>query len=314
MENIRERAHETAYGEETSRGPGVSARLAIPAVVILGATLVWSYWTTIVDLVTCWNNEPDYSHGYLVVPFALIFLWVRRDLYPGTSGRIAWLGLIPVLLSIGIRYVGAQWYLGSVDAWSIMFWIAGVVWMLGGGRLLWWSLPSIAFLVFMVPMPWRYEHLLSVPLQKIATRASVWLLQALGEPALSTGNTIFIGEQRIEVVAACAGLRILFGVLALAFACVILYRRTWWERAFLLLVAAPIAITANVMRIVVTALLYRHADSESAASFFHDTAGWAMIVFAAALYGLVLWYLSKLVSDAEEIETADVLNQRLPRG
>lgn len=311
-QNVVPNRAESKPGQRELVSPDAASatRQVLPIAVVLLAAFCWSYWPTILNLVHAWNSDPDYSHGYLVVPFALVFLWIRRDLYPGAAGRVAWLGLIPILLSIGIRYVGARWDLGPVDGWSMMFLIAGTVWMLGGWRILWWSLPSIVFLVFMVPMPWRYEKLLSVPLQKIATKASCWVLQFLGEPALTSGNTIFIGEQKMEVAAACAGIRIFMGVLALAFACAVLCRKSWWERAFLLLIAPPIAIAANVTRIVVTGLLYQHADSESAQHFFHDTAGWAMIVLAAAIYGLVLGYLSWVVREAEVIDTATVVNRR----
>ncbi len=300
-------ALQTASGEPEERTDGPRVSAVLPVIAVLAAAFAWSYWTTILELIHTWNNEADYSHGYLVVPFALAFLWVRRDLYPGSSGKVAWLGLIPILFCLVIRYVGAQWYLGSLDGWSMMFWIAGVVWMLGGWRVLWWSSPSILFLVFMVPMPYRYESLLSVPLQRIATKASCWALQFLGEPALSINNSILLGEQKLEVAAACAGLRIFMGVIALAFACVVLSRRSWWERAFLLLIAPPVAVVANVTRIVVTGLLFQHSSTEAAKRFFHDTAGWAMIVLAAALYGLVLWYLSWLVRDAEEVDTSVVV-------
>ncbi|MHB8901513.1 MAG: archaeosortase/exosortase family protein, partial [Thermoguttaceae bacterium] len=100
-------------GDELA-APRPGARGAALAAVILLPVFLWSYWPTLLDLVNRWNNEADYSHGYLVVPIALGFLWTRRDLYPGASGSVAWLGFIPLLLSIVMRYVGAQWYLGSV--------------------------------------------------------------------------------------------------------------------------------------------------------------------------------------------------------
>src|SRR6059058_2643969 len=37
---------------------------------------VWAYWPLILELVATWQREPDYSHGFLVVPLALGFLWV----------------------------------------------------------------------------------------------------------------------------------------------------------------------------------------------------------------------------------------------
>src|SRR5207247_7196048 len=54
---------------------------------------VWAYWPTIFELVTMWNREPDYSHGYLVVPLALAFLWMRRNSYPGLQSSSPLLGL-----------------------------------------------------------------------------------------------------------------------------------------------------------------------------------------------------------------------------
>ena len=273
------------------------------------AAMCWAYWPTLVKLVETWETVPDYSHGYLVAPFALLFLWVRRDLFPGVSGKVAWLGFVPILLSIGLRYVGAQWYLGSIDAWSLILWTAGVVWILGGWRVFWWALPSIVFLFFMIPLPWRYERLLSVPLQRIATQASCWVLQFLGEPALASGNTIIIGEQKLDVAVACAGLRIFIGVIALAYIYAVLCRRSWWERGILLLIAPVIAVVANVARIVVTGLLYQHADSDAAQHFYHDTAGWAMIVLAAVLYALVLFYLTIVVREAEIVDTAAVVGR-----
>src|SRR5207247_9586811 len=44
----------------------------------LGASLLWAYWPTLGDLVGRWSNDPRYSHGYLVPPFAAVLLWLRR--------------------------------------------------------------------------------------------------------------------------------------------------------------------------------------------------------------------------------------------
>ena len=103
---------------------------------------------------------------------------------------------------------------------------------------MWWSLPSIAFLWFMVPLPFRVERWLSLPLQGAATKLSCWILQALGQPALAEGHVILLGDNRLEVEQACSGLRIFVGIVALAFAYAILMRRQWWEKALLLLSAA----------------------------------------------------------------------------
>lgn len=283
-------------------------KLALGGTILLSA-FGWAYWSAVVELVAAWNREPDYSHGYFVAPLALYFLWARRDLFPGVRPGLAWHGLGLVVLGIVIRVMGTRLYIDSVDGWSILLWVAGVVWLFGGWRVLWWSSPSIAFLWFMIPLPWSAEHGLSRPLQGVATKLSCWVLQGLGQPALAEGNMILLGEHRLEVEQACSGLRIFVGIFALAFAYVVLVRRPWWERALLLASAVPIALIANSTRVVVTGLLYQTVSGEAAYKFSHDVAGWVMIPFAAGLFALALWYLGKLMHQVEQVDVGAVVRR-----
>jgi len=277
---------------------------------ILGLAFVWAYWPTIVNLVVVWDREADYSHGFFVVPLAVFFLWARRDRFPGFSDKLAWGGgLLLIGLSIVVRILGAWIYLDSADGWSMMFWVAGAVWLLGGWQILWWALPSIAFLWFMVPLPYRVERWLSLPLQRVATNASCWVLQCLKQPALAEGNTILLGEHHLEVEQACSGLRIFMGVVALAFAYVIIVRRPWWEKLVLLGSVVPIALIANSTRIISTGLLYQLASGEAAQKFSHDVAGWVMIPFAAGLFAAVLWYLGILTREVELLDVGSVVQR-----
>jgi exosortase len=303
--------------------------------LVLAAAFAWAYWPTLVSLVGAWNREPDYSHGFFVVPLAVYFLWARRDRYPGTGsgkggspdwgaaapgtfGKMgedpasgpAWLGLGLVAASVVVRFYGARFYLDALDGWSIMFWVAGVAWLLGGWRVMGWAAPSIAFLWFMVPLPYRMERWLSLPLQGAATKLSCWILQALGQPALAEGHTIILGKNQLEVEQACSGLRIFVGIVALAFAYAIVMRRAWWEKALLLASAVPIALLANAARIVSTGLLYQYVSGEAAKKFSHDAAGWVMILFAAGLFGLVLLYLSRLIKEVEIVGVGDVVRRQ----
>jgi exosortase/archaeosortase family protein len=86
-------------------------------------------------------------------------------------------------------------------------------------------------------------------------------------------------------------------------------RRVWWEKALLLGSAIPIALLANASRIVATGLLYQYVSGEAAKEFTHAAAGWVMIVFAAGLFGLVLWYLGVLVREVELVEVGAVVRR-----
>ncbi|TVS20941.1 MAG: exosortase/archaeosortase family protein, partial [Planctomycetaceae bacterium] len=121
--------------------------------IVLLAGVIWAYWPTLVGLVRVWDSTPDYSHGYLVLPLALYFLWARRDAFPGVAALRGRSAVVAVALGVGLiaasfalRYLAARYRLGSVDAWSMILWLAGVVSICGGWRLLWWSAPSLAFL------------------------------------------------------------------------------------------------------------------------------------------------------------------------
>jgi exosortase len=284
--------------------------IAAGAAALAGA-FAWSYWPTLAGLARAWNNVPDYSHGYFVVPVAIFMLWVRREQFPGVSGGLAWLGLALVGLSIGVRVVGAHYYVDAVGGWSILLWVGGAVWFLFGWRVFQWSLPAVLFLWFMVPLPFRFETMLSRPLQHAATGISCWALQCLGQPAVSEGTKIFLGSQEFEVARECSGLRVFVGIVALAFVFVVLVRRTWWERLILVACIVPIALAANATRIVATGMLFQWFEGESAHRVIHDWAGYVVIPFAAVLFALVVWYLGKLVRTVEIVDAGDMARRHL---
>jgi exosortase len=283
----------------------------VAAAALLAGASVWAYWPTLAGLVRAWDTVPDYSHGFLVAPFAVFILWARRDRFPGVSGRLAWCGLGLVVVSVVVRMLGARFYLDAIDGWSIPLWVGGAVWFLFGWPVFRWSLPSVAFLWFMVPLPFRVEHALSRPLQHVATVISCWILQCLGQPALSEGNIILLGDNRLEIEQACAGLRIFVGIVALAFVFVVLVRRTWWEKVLLAVCILPITLAANATRIVATGLLFQWVDGESAHRVIHDWAGYVMVPFAAVLFALAVWYLGKLVKTVDVVDAGEMARRHL---
>jgi exosortase len=280
---------------------------------LLLAAFVWAYWGTLGDLWEAWGGNPEYTHGYLVIPFALLTLWLRWDEFPAESWRPSWLGLIPMAIALGMRAAGSAFFMHSLEGWSILLWAAGAVWLLGGFSVLRFCLPSIGFLFFMVPLPYRLSYALSTPLRRAATLISTWLLQLLGQPALAEGNTILLDQHHLGVQHACSGLRIFMGIVAIAFAYVIATRRAWWEKILILASALPVALAANSARIVVTALLYRYVSKSVGHQFNHDVAGWAMIPFAAILFALFLWYLSRLFRETETIGLGEVVARHRAR-
>ena len=103
----------------------------IVGLAALAATFLWIYWPTLLRLIVAWNVEPDYSHGYFVVPLALFFLWTRRDRMPQPQGP-SWGGLACILAGLAVHVLGSLYYLEPLNGWSMTIWLSGAAWLLGG--------------------------------------------------------------------------------------------------------------------------------------------------------------------------------------
>jgi exosortase len=260
---------------------------------LMGA-VTWAFWTTLMEASEKWSHDPQYSHGYLVPLFALALLWLRRSSFPAEKLRPSWWGAPLLLAGVALRLVGTYYYFAWFDAIALLPCIAGAIWMLGSWPLCRWALPAVAFLAFMIPLPYKLEVMMAEPLQRLATIVSTFALQTLGLPALAEGNVILLNDVRMGIVEACSGLRMMVIFFALSTAVAMVVRRPMWERLLIAASAVPIALIANLTRITVTGVLHDTVGSEIANAVFHDLAGWLMMPFALLILGLELSILNRL--------------------
>jgi exosortase len=276
--------------------PRMAAILAV-----LAACLGWAYLPTLSSVVHRWENETQYSHGWLVPAFALFLLWSRREMLAKVQFEPSWWGLVFLALAGALRMGAAGLFFDYADELSILPALAGVALLLGGWPALRWSWPGIVFLIFMMPLPFSVERWLSHPLQRIGTIASTYALQTLGYPALAEGNTILLNEHHIGVAEACSGLSMMMIFFALATAFAIIIQRPLLDRIIFLVTAIPIAVLANVVRITVTGILFQHA-SPTVAENFHNSpyAAFMMMALALGLLALEMWILDHLLVEPEQ--------------
>jgi len=259
------------------------------------SVIVWSYWSTILDAAERWQSDPQYSHGWLVPLFSAYLLYSRRQSLFAVGPISRWWGLVIVIVAITLRGLAYYFYLPWLDGASLLVCLAGLAAVLGGWHTLRGALPAILFLVFMIPLPYRIQQALGTSLQSIATKASTYLLQTAGVPAISEGNIILLSEQRIGVFQACNGLSMLMTFLALSVGFALVIQRHWLYTVILVLAAFPIAVGANVIRITVTGLLFESSRSEDAQTFFHDMSGWVMMPIGALMLMALLAAMDRAV-------------------
>jgi exosortase len=239
---------------------------------VAAAAFVWFYWSSITHLVGAWWTQDAYVHGFVVPIFALVLLWLRRDMITSSTERGSWWGLPVLALWAMIRWASVYFNYGSLPEYSMLVFFAGMAIFVGGWTGLRWSWPSIVFLFFMVPLPGAVQGAFSLALQGIAARMSVFVIQTLGLPAMAIGHKIQVGEasQPLDVAAACSGLKMLMLFFAMCVGMAFVVRRPLWEKIVLVASAAPIAVISNVIRIVSVALICEFARRWPALISFED--------------------------------------------
>jgi exosortase len=254
---------------------------ALFAGLAVTAALVWAAAPTVFGpdgLVEKWTTDSRYSHGYLVPLFSLYLLWSRRDSFcwDGPS----WWGVPFIALGVGLCLAGRYLYFFWLNQVALLPLVAGAVLLLGGWRTLRWAATAIAFLAFMIPLPYRLQVSLAMPLQQIGTTASVYALQTLGLAPYADGNRIILKGMPLEVAEACSGLGMLVVFFAIATAYALVSSRPWLDRSVAIISAIPIAVLCNVVRITITGLLYVLVGQEQGERYFHGPAGWLMMLLA----------------------------------
>ena len=277
-----------------------------PKVLLMAAALllvlVGTHWATLRQMVDRWTHDPQYSHGFIVPLFALVVLWSRRDLLQHVTWKPAWSGVSLLMVGVVMRFIAVQSDIEPLDALSLLPTSFGLVLLVGGWSVLGWSWPALAFLGFMLPLPFSIESALALPLRRIATEMSTYALQTLGCPANAEGNIIYIDDIRLGVEEACSGLGMLMTFFALATALAMIVRAPLYDRLTLVASAIPIAILANVIRITATGVAYHLAgkDSSVAELIYHDLAGWLMMPMALGMLWLELKFLANLLLEAPD--------------
>jgi exosortase len=275
------------------------ARPAALQLAALAGVLGWAYLPMLRVFADKWLNDPQYSHG-LLVPFFSAYLLRRTWKGAATELKpmpILGCGLLAVLLAF--RGVAGAALFHQLDAAAFLLSLVAVSLAFGGVPLAKRTAPAIAFLIFMVPLPYELERNVGAPLKTAATVASTFLLQTLGLPAIRDGNLILIDEVRLGVVDACSGLKMMVTFAAFSVGAVLLMDRSRFEKLMVLLGIIPIAVLTNVLRITATGVSFSGIADKATQDFLHDMHGWLMMPVGLALLWAEVWVLKKLIVEDE---------------
>jgi exosortase len=268
--------------------------IGIGAVVCLGL-LIRLFWDSLGNFYHHWTIDENYSHGFLVPLISLYFAnqAARRGPVPIRGGTR--LGSLMLLSAILVRMLTVPlpiWFLADL---AFLLGLAGGFTILFGSAALrrYWFV--FFFLLFMVPLPVALYSMIASPLQLLASQAASAVMNLTGVPVLREGNRMTLpGGVQMFVAEACSGMRQLTGFLALTAAVAYLSARPIWYRTVIVVSALPVALTANIARVVLTGYIMHFVNPQYASGTFHTLEGLLMMGFGLLVLQVECWVMDRL--------------------
>jgi exosortase len=259
----------------------------------------------------------DWGHSFMVPAITGYLIWQRRATIAATPIRPFWPGLLPVALgivsyltlSIG-RVPGTHMNQGA----AVLLTVFGIALTLFGVRCFRWLSLPLAFLAFGITIAEAVMLAITWPLQLIASQGAYVMLALIGRVAGFQvgveGNvlTVITAQGRefpLNVAEACSGMRMVVAFIALGAAVAVIACRLWWQRIAVFVLAVPVALLMNIIRVAVLGLLTL-GNPDLAQGEAHTLIGTLLLIPGLGVFLVVVWALNAIVVLPSEPKPAPV--------
>ena len=255
-----------------------AALAAAGLLALYGPTMVWLFgrWT-----MSVWHH----AHGLLIPPVVAWFVAQELREFKGapvSSSVWGFAFVVPALLLIALD---AAMHTELLSAVSLVILMPGLSMLFLGWPRTKAILFPLAFLAFALPIPLSMTESIHWQLRQIATASTAAVVPWLGIPVFVEGTTLNLPSGALEVADACSGFSTLYASLAVA--CLVAYSAPTLKRKLLVLAAAaPLAIIANMLRVIALVVLVEWRGTDVLETFVHELTG--IMTFVLAL-PIILW-------------------------
>ncbi len=264
----------------------IAGLAAIPTIIRLGQQV--------------WSREFG-AHGPIVLATGAWILWRRIPHLKAEAEKSYFaLTIIASLGSLALYVFGRAYDFISLETAGLYgFFLAALYDRFGLKPMLRNWFPFV-YLALLLPIPgWALDQF-TAPLKLLVSWMSAALVEPLGIPILREGVTMTVGPYQLLVEDACSGLNSLIGLIAITLFYIYLLRDAGWRYSvFLVCLIIPVAIIANVLRIITLILLTYFFGDAVGQGFLHVTAGLFLFALALGLMFAIDSIASKFLHIAE---------------
>lgn len=248
------------------------------------AGLVVLYVPSLSDLLNgVWSSD-EQRHGPIVLAIAC---WLAYRKWPAmclaSEGQAASVAGWPLFVFGLLLYiVGRSQDVLSLEVGSAVWVLAAVLLLTRGTAALKAQWFAIFFMLFMIPLPAVIVDTVTMPMKMAVSYVAEHVLFWAGYPIARTGVILQIGQYKLLVADACAGLHTLFTLEALGLLYLNVVRHdSLFRNLTLAICIVPISFAANVFRVMVLTLITYYYGDAAGQGFLHTFAG--MVLFLSAL-------------------------------
>jgi exosortase len=240
-----------------------------------------------------WTMEIG-AHGPIVLATGAWLLWRRWGALTAAGQRgNPILTVVWALASLGFYIFGRSFDFISLEAGGLYGFLLAIMYDRFGLRAMAANWFPIFYLGLLLPVPGWIIDEFTAPLKLLVSYIATSVVEPFGIPIVRQGVTMTVGAYQLLVEDACSGLNSLIGLIAITTFYIYLLRNASPRyAAFLVCLIVPIAITANVIRIVTLILLTYFFGDAVGQGFLHVTTG--LVLFAISLS--LMFAIDSLVS------------------
>jgi exosortase len=258
------------------------------------------FWKTLHALLLFSLNNDSSSHIVLIPLVSIYLLFTERSRIFRVVRPSPVPGIAVVLAAIALYlFVGSRLSVGDPEHFLpgatlaiVLFWLGGFLLCYGGEA---WRRASFSllFLLLMVPLPPTIVDRTVYLLQQGSTEIAYLLFKAVGVPVLRQGFILSLPTVTIEVAEECSSIRSSVALLITCLLAAHLFLRTKWKMLVFVLLALPLSIIKNGIRIATLTLLAVYVNPGFLTGRLHHEGGFVFFLIALGLLLPVLLFLQK---------------------